>query len=97
MSTPARMEAGGSAGPLLPGVARVLSLAAAPTFAVMAVVSAGAPGADMICSGMAMHGSVLSGMAAMYGLMSLFHAGVWLRWMGARPIFDARETGNPSD
>jgi hypothetical protein len=78
MSTPARMEAGESAGLLLPRIARGLSLAAAPTFAVMAVVSVGAP-ADMICSGMG--NSVLSGMAAMYGLMSLFHAGVWLRWI----------------
>ena len=85
MSTPSKMGAGLSAGPLLPGIARGLSLAAAPTFAVMAALSASDQAVDMICSmgGMPMHGaSAFSGMAAMYGLMSLFHVGPWLRWMG---------------
>jgi hypothetical protein len=82
------MGAGGSAGPILPGVARWLSLAAAPTFAVMAALSASDPSANMICSDMSMHGaSVFSGMAAMYGLMSLFHTGPWLRWMGGGGSF----------
>ena len=54
-----------------------LSLAAAPTFAAMALVTAfGGPGPlDMLCSG----ASPLGGMVPMYGLMSAFHAAPWLR------------------
>jgi hypothetical protein len=66
-----------------PGTAGWLGLAAAPTFAVMALVSAihGNGSFDAFCS--AMHGSSpLTGMAAMYALMSLFHAGPWLRRIG---------------
>ncbi|WP_416066475.1 hypothetical protein ACK9YZ_10140 [Rhizobium sp. ZK1] len=78
--------AGSSAGSHLPsGIARGLSLAATPTFAVMAALSASEPAADMICSmsGMSMHGaSAFSGMVPMYALMSLFHVGPWLRLMG---------------
>lgn len=78
--------AGSSAGSHLPSdIARGLSLAAAPTFATMAALSASEPAADMICSmsGMSMHGaSVFSGMVPMYVLMSLFHVGPWLRLMG---------------
>ncbi len=90
MSTPSRMGAGGSAGPILPGMARWLSLAAAPVFAVMAVLSASEPAAEMICSmsGMQMQGaSVFSGMVLMYVLMSLFHIGPWLKWMGGEGGF----------
>lgn len=90
MSTPSKMGARNSAGPLLPGIARGLSLAAAPTFAIMAALSASDPAADMICSmgGMPMQGaSVFSGMAAMYGLMSLFHVGPWLKLMGGEGGF----------
>lgn len=58
-------------------VARWLSLAAAPTFAVMALVAALAP-ADMICG--AMQGPFsLQGMVPMYALMSAFHLAPWLR------------------
>jgi hypothetical protein len=56
----------------------------------MAALLASEPAADMICSmgGMPMHGaSAFSGMAAMYGLMSLFHAGAWLRWMSGEGGF----------
>ena len=54
-----------------------LPLAAAPTFAVMALLSdVGRP--DVLCS--AMHASSpLGGMAAMYLLMSAFHLTPWLR------------------
>jgi len=58
-------------------VARWLSLAAAPTFAVMALVAALAP-ADRICG--AMQGPLsLQGMVPMYALMSAFHLAPWLR------------------
>ncbi|MCS3559968.1 MULTISPECIES: hypothetical protein [Bradyrhizobium] len=60
-----------------PIVARLLSLAAAPTFAVMALIAAMAP-ADMICSAMQRPLS-LQGMVPMYALMSAFHLAPWLR------------------
>ncbi|MGN6304274.1 MAG: hypothetical protein ACTHNH_05625 [Mesorhizobium sp.] len=57
-----------------------LGLAAAPTFAAMALFS--------IVSGsgacMAQDASPLSGMAAMYLLMSAFHLAPWLRVVGSR-------------
>jgi hypothetical protein len=68
---------GGSAAPAF---ARWLSLAAAPTFAVMALVSTVSGGqADMLCM---QNTSPLSGMTMMYGLMSAFHMAPWLRLIG---------------
>jgi hypothetical protein len=63
--------------------AGLLSLAATPTFAVMALVAAvhGGGMPDMICSG---GGSPLSGMTTMYALMSAFHLGPWLRLLPRR-------------
>ncbi|WP_245438622.1 hypothetical protein [Bradyrhizobium sp. SK17] len=56
---------------------RWLSLAAAPTFAVMTLAVALAP-ADLICG--AMQGALsLQGMVPMYALMSAFHLAPWLR------------------
>ena len=55
-----------------------LCLAATPTFAAMALVEwLLGDHAAYLCSGAA--GSPLNGMVAMYALMSLFHAGPWLR------------------
>ena len=74
---------------LLPGMAEWLCLAAAPAFAVMALLTVllddGQP--DMICSA-AQDGSALVGMVPMYLLMSAFHLGPWLRLVSAKP--DAR-------
>lgn len=61
-------------------VGSLLSLAAAPTFAIMAFLTGiqdgGMPG--MLCS--AAHGaSPLTGMLPMYVLMSAFHSAPWLR------------------
>jgi hypothetical protein len=62
-----------------------LSLAAAPTFAFMAlltVVPGGGP-SDMLCSAAA-GASPFSGMVFMYLLMSAFHLGPWLRLIASR-------------
>lgn len=62
------------------GVADWLCLAAAPTFAIMAlltgVLDASRP--DMLCSA-AQGASPMSGMVPMYLLMSAFHSAPWLR------------------
>jgi len=65
------------------GAAGWLGLAAAPTFAVMALLSCVTGGdADMMCS--AAHAvSPLSGMVPMYVLMSAFHFAPWLKLISA--------------
>ena len=68
------------------GAAQWLSLAAAPSFALMALLTGvfGGGAMDMICS--QEHASALSGMLPMYLLMSAFHSAPWLkliaRWRG---------------
>jgi len=62
------------------GLADGLCLAAAPAFAIMALLTAVTGGADMICSAMH-HAMPLDGMATMYLLMSAFHLPAWLRLM----------------
>jgi len=61
------------------GVAGWLRLAATPTFAAMALLSALPDGGQMkmLCS--AASASSLSGMVPMYLLMSVFHLPPWLR------------------
>jgi hypothetical protein len=73
------------------GMADWLSLAAAPTFAVMAlltsVLGGGAP--DMLCS--AAHGaSPLGGMVPMYLLMSAFHLSPWLKLIAGGRLMGLR-------
>ena len=59
-----------------------LSLAAAPSFATMALMTAAlGAGAEPLCLA---HGSLISGMAPMYLMMSAFHAGPWLRLAAGR-------------
>lgn len=65
------------------GVSGWLSLAAAPTFAIMALLSAAGGSADMICSTM-QEDSVFSGMVPMYLLMSVFHCTPWLKLLSAQ-------------
>lgn len=57
-----------------------LSLAAAPTFAIMALLTAvhGGGPLDALCTA-----SPLTGMIAMYVLMSVFHLAPWLRLITA--------------
>ncbi|TGT90510.1 MULTISPECIES: hypothetical protein [unclassified Mesorhizobium] len=64
-----------------PGIADWLCLAAAPTFALMALVSClQGSAAAMLCMG----ASPLTGMPAMYLLMSAFHLTPWLRVVSGR-------------
>lgn len=74
---------GGGSGTAL-GAADWLSLAAAPTFAAMALLTAvlGGGAMDMLCS--AAPPSPLSGMVPMYLLMSAFHCAPWLRLIYGR-------------
>ncbi len=67
------------------GAADWLCLAAAPTFAIMALltgVHGGGP-ADMLCSA-ARNMSPMSGMVPMYLLMSAFHSAPWLKLISRR-------------
>ena len=67
------------------GAADFLCLAAAPAFALMAlltgVLGGGPP--DMLCSA-AHEASPLSGMVPMYVLMSAFHLAPWLKLVSGR-------------
>jgi hypothetical protein len=77
----ASQQASGHAAAL--GAADFLCLAAAPAFAIMAlltgVLGRGQPG--MLC---APDASPLSGMVPMYVLMSAFHSAPWLRLISSR-------------
>ena len=65
-------ESGGVVATLTNG----LYLAATPTFALMAVMTAVSGNTDMMCSAAQWP---LGGMVPMYALMSAFHAGPWLK------------------
>ncbi len=66
------------------GAAEWLCLAAAPTFAIMALLTGlGTEPPDMLCAAV-QHTSPWSGMAPMYALMSAFHAAPWLRLISRR-------------
>ena len=80
----ARIE-GGPHQPGRLGAADWLSLAAAPTFAVTALLTAvlGGDPLEMLCLA-AEHTSPLSGMIPMYLLMSAFHSPPWLKLISSR-------------
>ena len=76
ISISARAEAANAA---VRGAADWLGLAAAPTFAIMALLTGvlgGSP--DMLCAAM-QDASPLGGMVPMYLLMSAFHLAPWLK------------------
>ena len=88
-----RETAGGSSGTdnaAALGAADWLCLAAAPTFAIMALLTGALGGGspDMLCSA-AQDASPLSGMAPMYVLMSAFHSAPWLN-LGLKLISSPR-------
>ncbi|MGE0750083.1 MAG: hypothetical protein AB7K64_05790 [Variibacter sp.] len=60
-----------------------LPYAAAPTFALMALATALSGASGMLCTS-AHAASPLTGMAAMYLLMSAFHCAPWLRLISRR-------------
>jgi len=65
-----------------------LCLAAAPSFALMALLAAGFSGdaqPEFFCSA-ARHASPLSGMALMYVLMSIFHLPPWFRLISGQRL-----------
>ena len=64
------------------GLADLLCLAAAPTFAIMALLTGvfGGESPDAMCS----MASPLGGMVPMYLLMSAFHSAPWLRLISGR-------------
>ena len=73
----ARIE-GGPHQPGRLGAADWLSLAAAPTFTIMALLTAVLGGGPLMLCSAAEHTSPLSGMIPMYLLMSAFHSPPWL-------------------
>ena len=84
-SRPARSKLAfeSSRGPTARVAADWLCLAATPTFAIMALLTAlgGAP--DFLCVA-AHHASPLTGMVPMYLLMSAFHSASWLKLLCGR-------------
>jgi len=79
------------------GLAGWLGLAAAPTFALMAlwtVFFSGGP--DMLCMAMQCS-SPVNGMTMMYALMSAFHAAPWLRFISSRRNGPYRESSLMSE
>lgn len=78
-----RSEAGAAASC---GAADWLSLAAAPAFAIMALLTGvlgGGGQLDLLCA-TAQDASPLTGMVPMHALMSVFHAAPWLKLMSGR-------------
>jgi hypothetical protein len=73
-----------SRGSAILGASNYLRLVAAPTFAIMALLAGviGSPKA-LLCSA-AHDESPLTGMAAMYLLMSIFHSPPWLKLISSR-------------
>ena len=65
------------------GIRHDIRAAAAPTFAMMALLTATGGQPQLLCS--AAHlGSPLGGMVPMYFLMSAFHSGPWLKLISGR-------------
>lgn len=85
MSIPRAAGSAGRGHAVARRAAEWLHLAAAPTFAAMALATAVFSGgaADMLCMGM-QGSSPMNGMALMYLLMSAFHVSPWLKLIAKR-------------
>ena len=59
--------------------------AATPSCLILGLLNLGAEGGMPLCGPMD-HGSLLGGMATMYGVMALLHAGPWLKLLSNRLI-----------
>jgi hypothetical protein len=68
---------------LVTNAADWISLAAAPTFAAMALLT-GMLGGEPVAVCPVVHGALLSGMTPMYLLMSAFHSPPWLKLFSRR-------------
>jgi hypothetical protein len=67
------------------GLARWLHLAATPTFAIMALLTAvNGRTMESLCS--SEHGGPLSGMVTMYILMTVFHSRPWLNLIAGKLV-----------
>ena len=96
--TAARNETGRRRHAAAPSAAGWLGLAAAPTFAAMALLTSLSGGrADMLCAAGAAGGSLLSGMVPMYVLMSAFHSTPWLKLLSRRLSAPRRPSAMPFD
>ena len=84
---------GCESGNVAAGAVGLLSLAAAPTFAIMALLTGaldvGPP--HTLCSA-TQHASPLNGMGVMYVLMSAFHSAPWLKLIARRRNGGAQRT-----
>ena len=79
VNAPHRARVDGEESAVAATLTNALYLAATPTFAIMAALTAVSGGhADMMCSATT---SPLAGMVPMYALMSAFHSGPWLKRM----------------
>lgn len=78
-----RGTVGCESGNVAAGAVDFLSLAAAPTFAIMALLTGAFGPPDMLCSA-TQHASPLNGMVVMYLLMSAFHSAPWLKLIPSR-------------
>ena len=74
----------GEGGAAAPRPAERLGLAAAPTFAIMALATQALGGGPMDALCTAEHGFALGGMVPMYALMSAFHLAPWLNLASRR-------------
>jgi hypothetical protein len=72
------------------GVAEWLYLAATPTFAIMALLTAlGGNWIERLCS--SERATPLSGMVTMYVLMTVFHSRPWLKLISGKVVEQRRE------
>jgi hypothetical protein len=90
---------GCESGNVASGAVRFLSLAAAPTFAIMALLTGALDASlpDMTCPA-TQHASPLNGMVAMYLLMGAFHSAPWLNLIsgsGARRAWSGQQSDLP--